>query len=137
MKRTLFLLAALLVAACSGGATSNVPTVEVYQCGDYTVYLDPYVEKTYDLSGGLLTREGMEPVELNSSNIVKWPLIVGGDGKTEVWSKTLSTPDNKIIFQLTRYESGDSVLDVRAIFSDTGIFRNGMQHIDCEFVRAE
>lgn len=134
MKKSLFLMLALLVAACSGSAKNDGPTIEMYQCGDYTIYLDPYVEKTYDLSGGLLTRDGMEPVELNSSDIVKWPMIVDGDGKTEIWSKTLKTADSNIIFQMMRYESEDKTLGTETIFSENGIFRNGMQHIECEFI---
>ncbi|MDR0727096.1 MAG: hypothetical protein LBF37_03470 [Rickettsiales bacterium] len=134
MKKSLFLLLALLVAGCSGTSESDSPTIEMYQCGDYTIYLDPYIEKTYDLSGGLLTKEDMEPVELNSSDIVKWPMIVDGDGKTEIWSKTLKTADSNIIFQMMRYEAEDKTLGTEAIFSEKGIFRNGMQHIDCEFI---
>lgn len=133
MKKSIFLILVLvLVAACTGNK-ETATTVEVYQCGDYTVYMDPYLEKTYDFSGGLLTRDGMEPVELNSSNIVKWPIIVGGDGQTEILSKSLTTPDNTMVFQLMRYETPDGVMDTEAIFSDTGIFKNGAQHIDCTF----
>jgi hypothetical protein len=137
MKKNLFPILAFLVAACSGGAKDYAWMVEAYQCGDYTIRLNPYLEKTYDLSGGLLTRDGIEPVGLNSSDIVKWPMIVGGDGEIEILSKTLKTPDNTIVFQLTRRETRGTVMDSSAIFSDAGIFKNWAQHIECEFIGVE
>jgi hypothetical protein len=137
MKKNLFPLLALLVAACSGGAKDNARIIEAYQCGDYTVRLDPYLGKTRDLSGGLLTRDGADPVMLDSSDIVEWPMIVGGDGEIEILSKTLKKPDNTIVFQLTRHEAGGTVLDTNAIFSDAGILKNGSQEIECEFIGIE
>jgi hypothetical protein len=137
MKKNLFPILALLVAACSSGAKDGARIIEAYQCGDYTVRLDPYLEKTRDLSGGLLTRDGIEPVGLDSSDIVKWPMIVDGNGEIEILSKTLKTPDSTIVFQLTRQEARGMVLDSSAIFSDSGIFKNGAQHIGCEFIGVE
>ncbi|MDR0741505.1 MAG: hypothetical protein LBF28_01905 [Rickettsiales bacterium] len=128
MKKSLLLILSLMAAGCAGDSR---PAMEMYQCGDYTVYLDPYVEKTDDLSGGLLAREGAEPVKLNSSNIVKWPVIAYGDGKTEILSKSLKTPDNKIIFQIMRYENLSGTIDTEAVFSERGIFKNGARYINC------
>jgi hypothetical protein len=137
MRKNLFLICALLAAGCARDSLTAKPVVEVYQCGDYSVYVDPYIEKTNDLSGGLLVQEGAQPVRLNSSDIVKWPVVICGDGETEIWSKTLKTADSKIVFQLTRYENAAGAIDSKAVFSDTGLFRNGAPHAECEFLRSE